>query len=1584
MQISRRNIFTTIKTEGGLLPADLLVRIAEGDPAVDGLTPEAYHLAKSERLNEAANRAWNRLKGAWEGFKAASQALPEADAGTTLTRERWLLILFQEFGYGRLTTRRAYEVEGKTYPVSHEWQNTPIHLVSFRQELDRRTPGARGASRVSPHSLLQELLNRGENLLWGLVSNGLVLRLLRDNVSLTRQAYVEFDLQAMMDSEAYSDFFLLFLLCHQSRVEVPEGKTPEHCWLERWYNSSLREGTRVLDRLRDGVEQAIQALGGGFLAHAANQALRDRLRSGDLTTQDYYRQVLRVVYRLLFLFVAEDRDLLLLPAGGDPALAAGRELYIRYYSTQRLRRLAERRRSARHADLYRALQLVFAKLHTGCPELALPALGSFLFSPQSTPDLSDADIANADLLEAVRNLTFTTEGNVRRWVDYRNLGPEELGSVYESLLEMHPDVNLDAGRFTLTVAAGSERKTSGSYYTPTSLVNCLLDSALDPVLDEACKKPEPDKALLDLKICDPACGSGHFLIAAAHRIAKRLAAIRAGEDEPSPLGYQHALRDVIGRCIYGVDINPDAVELCKINLWMEALEPGKPLTFLDHHIRCGNSLLGATPALLAQGIPDEAFKPIEGDHRAYCTELRRQNRGEREDAARGQGALFWPWERLGDLASAMVNLDEMPDDTPQAVQAKQERYEQLVKSSGYLFGRLWADAWCAAFVWRKVRERDGGPPYAITEQVFRAIERNPHSAPQWMKDEIQRLARQYQFFHWHLEFPDVFRPAEQRMANGERRMEGKAEESSTVAPLATCQSPIAASPQGWLGGFDCVLGNPPWEAVNADPVEFFAAVCPEISGADNQAERELLIDALKSTNPDMYALWSSHLRSQQAYQSMVKDSGRFPLGSYGKTNTFPLFTELGTQIMASHGRCGIIVKTAIATDHDYNPLFSWLMRNRRVHALVDFENKEGLFPAVHQMERFCLLTLVGGAAQAQEVVVAFNLHSLDQVRTNALRVSVRQIDHLTGGTFQFPAIRCSQDLHLLTVVSTRESICALNDPSGEWGADFAIIYDGGQVSSIGLTLEDIADGEESTILPVYEGKLIAHFNHRSATYEGIPRSHRFGKTPAVRDLASVDLLNPNRRVVPRYWVTQLQGASRLADKGIGVKWSLMYGRKASANNARSIIAAICPGPISNDTVPLLFFPDVVRPDAATRTLALCGVLCSFAFDYMARIRVVGTTFGKNLIMQMPVPTLTELRRSGLGQGWGAFIWLRALELTYTAWDLECLAQDLGYEGPPFKWDDERRFLIRCELDAAFFCLYLGNEQEWKQNGSKELLAYFPTPHHAVEYIMDTFRILRERDEAAHGTYRTKDTILEIYDEMQAVMAENAVAAGRQPTARYQTRLNPPPGPPCDAAGNFIPMAQWDPAHWPSHIHQPREAVVAVPEEVPVAEFAAMTYPATDADKAICAAALAVVEQSAGISSMEHLDALLLATHPDWCKAFLDRRGQAAFETARKSAPAALFVGQGQSIRWKECRDYLEQLNALTVAHGDKGQPIGVGTAIAPAKAGLPTGVDGVVECALMALARIRELRKDLSSVPQAQRVILDALEEQHLLCGLAA
>ena len=772
--------FQTIRVEGAILPPDLLQRVADGDRSLGGLNPADYHLVGNEKLNEATNRSWNRILGAWSAFVASAEKLPGSDPKTSLTRERWLLPLFQELGYGRLTTARAIELSGKSFAVSHSWGSVPIHLIGCGVELDVRSEGVAGAARMTPHGLVQELLNGSDDYLWGFVSNGLRLRILRDNSSLTRQAYVEFDLEAMMAGEAYSDFALLWLLCHQSRVEAEKI---EECWLEKWSRAAQEQGTRALDQLRDGVTSAISALGSGFISHPANRELIERLQSGALDKQDFYRQLLRLVYRLLFIFVAEDRDLLFAPDTERET----RERYTRYYSTSRIRRLAGRKRGTKHPDLYYTLRLVMQKLGSdeGCPELGLPALGSFLFSPEAIADIETCEIANSDLLAAIRALAYTLENGTLRPVDYRNLGSEELGSVYESLLELHPELNLGAGVFELRTAAGNERKTTGSYYTPTGLIQILLDSALDPVLDEALKKPNPEEALLALKVCDPACGSGHFLIAAAHRIAKRVASVRTGDIEPSPEATRTALRQVISKCIYGVDINPMSVELCKVALWMEAIDPGKPLSFLDHHIQCGNSLIGATPRLLREGIPDAAFQPVEGDDKAVCSEYRKRNKQERES---GQQSLFGhdlqPWEQLSNLATAMMSLDADDDGSVAAEHRKQERYEKLVESTDYEYGRLLADTWCAAFFWKKNREFD----YPITEEVYRRIERNPHSISAWMKNEVRHLASQNRFFHWHLAFPDVF------------RVPGRDEEPEN-------------DQTGWAGGFDCVVGNPPYVAM---------------------------------------------------------------------------------------------------------------------------------------------------------------------------------------------------------------------------------------------------------------------------------------------------------------------------------------------------------------------------------------------------------------------------------------------------------------------------------------------------------------------------------------------------------------------------------------------------------------------------------------------------------------------------------------------------------------------------------------------------------------------------------------------------
>jgi hypothetical protein len=160
MRRRHRETFTTIKTEGNLLPIDLLQRISEGGGGLKGLSPEDYHLAKNERLNEIINRAWQRCEGGWKAFQSEAESLPDKDAGTTLTRERWLLTLFQELGYGRLLTSKARDIDGKTYPISHNWHHTPIHLVTFRQDLDRRTPGVAGAA---PANLAEQKKIKGGN-----------------------------------------------------------------------------------------------------------------------------------------------------------------------------------------------------------------------------------------------------------------------------------------------------------------------------------------------------------------------------------------------------------------------------------------------------------------------------------------------------------------------------------------------------------------------------------------------------------------------------------------------------------------------------------------------------------------------------------------------------------------------------------------------------------------------------------------------------------------------------------------------------------------------------------------------------------------------------------------------------------------------------------------------------------------------------------------------------------------------------------------------------------------------------------------------------------------------------------------------------------------------------------------------------------------------------------------------------------------------------------------------------------------------------------------------------------------------------
>lgn len=472
----------TLVVEGGLLGLELIERLRESPEEVAGQKPQDFGLPANARLGEEIQDAFSSALSHWRRFARRRLAAP--DTGTSLTREQWVLPLLRELGFDPRARRRAFEAGGETFAISHEDGPVPIHIAAFDRDLGRRE-----GERLSPHALVQAYLNRSDAL-WGIVTNGRRLRILRDTTRIARAVYVEFDLEAIFEDELYADFALLFRIAHRSRFPREIAQAHE-CWFERWYQEGIEEGGRVRERLRAGVEKALETLGNGFLRHPESKELRRAFERGTLDAVDYWRELLNLVYRLLFLMTAEERRLLGLPEGAPDR--ARLPIYERWYGTERLRERAERRRgSDPHTDLWRGLCALFDALDSNrARALGLAALDGDLFDPCACRHLVGASIRNDDLLEAVFHLSTFEEREgrrgtgIRRRVRYAGLDVEELGSVYESLLDYHPQVDLaDPGNRPFRLVAGSQRKQTGSYYTPDELVQELIRSALEPVVEE--------------------------------------------------------------------------------------------------------------------------------------------------------------------------------------------------------------------------------------------------------------------------------------------------------------------------------------------------------------------------------------------------------------------------------------------------------------------------------------------------------------------------------------------------------------------------------------------------------------------------------------------------------------------------------------------------------------------------------------------------------------------------------------------------------------------------------------------------------------------------------------------------------------------------------------------------------------------------------------------------------------------------------------------------------------------------------------------------------------------------------------------
>lgn len=1310
--------FTSVRIGGGLLPPDVLAAVLAGN--LDGLKSGDYHLG-GESPREASARVWTHLLGVYHRFRDDLARLPEGDPAVGLTRERWLTQVLNELGYGRvpLTGAGGITVDERQYPVSHLWGATPIHLLGWGVPLDRRTAGVPGAAHRAPHAMVQELLNRTDTYLWGAVSNGRVLRLLRDSTTLTGQAYVEFDLEAMFDGELFAEFALLYLVVHQSRVETPPDGVPTDCWLERWRTTAVSQGVRALTLLRDGVQQAIETLGTGVLQHPANAALRNGLDSGAIRLEDLHASLLRTVYRLLFWAVAEERDALLDPDAPQVA----RDRYRQHFSSNRLRSLAVRRHGSAHDDLWEATKLVLTALgrEEGEPRLALPGLGG-LFTNTAADVLAATRLGNQPLLSAIRHLSVVQpKGQPRRLVDFRHLGAEELGSIYESLLELVARHDPMRHTFSLETLAGNDRKTSGSYYTPTELVELVLDTALDPVLDDAEKQSDPESALLAVTACDPAIGSGHFMVAAARRIANRLAMVRTGEVDPTPTDAQEAMHDVVARCIYGVDVNPMAADLAKVSLWLEAMAPGRPLSFLDHHIKVGNALLGTTPALLHDGIPDAAYTALTGDDKKTVTAWKNLNSQQRG----GQGDLFTdsgiPVGNAAERAAAAeVAARAAAAHNLADISWAAQRYAAEHSSDRAVRARRVADAWCTAFMGSKTPD-DEPITHATLEQI------SAGTAAQHVTATVDALAARHRLFHWHLEFPEIFRVPDNGPAN---------------------------TPTGWNGGFSAVLGNPPWERVKLQEQEFFASRDASIANAKNAAVRKRAIAALADSRPELLHEFNAAKRHAEAESHFLRSSGRYPLCGAGDVNTYSVFAEHFRTTLARNGRSGIVTPTGLATDATTAALFADTLRGRRLAAFYDFENEAKIFTGVHNQFRFAVTSTTGGE-RINDVRLAFYTRFVADVPARRFALASEEILLLNPNSGTLPVFRTRRDAEItLACYRTHPVLQRDGAPDGNpWGLRFARLFDMANDSGSFVSAEDLRergasfdgwawhDGDDRW-LPLYEAKMLSHWNQRFSTYAGATQAQlNKGTLPRLDDQ---QLDHPDLEPRARYWV-----AEKTVDEAVPAEWDrqwfLGWRDITNASNERTLVPSVLPRTAVGHVFPVAFVSTFQRAP-----LLQC-VWSSVVFDYIARQKLSGTHMTYGVINQLACPTPAAFANR---PPWGevtldAFVRARVLELTYTSERIQAYAEDVlgGDPGAVFRWIPERRGQIRAELDAAMLHLYGLDRDD-------------------AEHVLDSFFVVRKYEERDLDEFRTRRLVLAAYDAMAS-----AAATG----VPFHSPLDPPPG-----------------------------------------------------------------------------------------------------------------------------------------------------------------------------------------------------------------
>ena len=1224
----------------------------------------------------------------------------------------------------------------------------------FGLSLDDRDHDAKGRSRT-PHGQILRYLSTAEivsdgQLRWGILTNGGVWRLYDYRTRPRATGYFEADLATLLTPGNEDDLRVFFLLFRRDSFTCQNGATTT------FLEAALAKGRRYEELVAQDLSGVV--FDSVFLKLV--QAIADAATGESLAA--IREAALIFLYRLLFVLYAEDRGL----------LPVSDSRYDDYGLQKRARkdiadRMADGDTFSTHAtNYYDHLMTLFRIVDKGDTSIGLPPYNGGLFASETAALLKDIRLADAQIAPIIYAMSHSRDPDEgHRFVNYRDMSVQQLGSIYERLLE-HEPVRDDDGNIVIRPNPYA-RKDSGSFFTSQELVDLIVDRTLKPLADERRKafeakaaalksdrrskaerraelrKFDPAEAVLNLKVLDPAMGSGHFLVTAVDFLSdyiadlvewtpaipewldgeyvsplvERVATIRQdilhrAEEanwviDKSQLTDQAIIRRmVLKRCIYGVDKNPLTVELAKVSLWLHSFTVGAPLSFLDHHLRCGDSLIGlrvldATRDLrkMAQLFFDSAIAGAE--------------------AAREGMHLI---EEMSD--ADMVEVRE----SATLFHGVEGMTAELRGLLDFLCGLRWFTAGM------KLKEHSVFmDPLVVTigstadTDQLKLLTRGPESMattppdsgdPAWLAfaeywRTFRTVADRERFLHWEVAFPGVWRDWQSNRPEG---------------------------------GFDAIIGNPPWDRIKLQEVEWFANRDHELALVPTASAREKGIQRLRNEGSPLAAEFDDAKNRADRLAQVVRAFGHYPLLGGGDINLYSLFVERAMHLIKPDGFIGLLTPSGIYADKTAAPFFKSVSTSGRLGGLFDFENKKIFFKDIHASFKFCALIFGGEERQFDQTECAFFLHDTQTVKDpdRCFPLAPADFARVNPNTGTAPIFRTRHDADITRRIYERHPVLVDRSDGNErkaWPVKYVRMFDMANDSNLFWTATQLeAKGfypvegnrwkrENELYLPLYEGKMVQAFDHRAAGV--VNREGNLFRPGQPDKTLNEEYRDPSFSSRPRYWVRQQD--STLTER---FDWFLAFKDITASTNVRTMIAAAIPRVGCGHTLPVIL-PSEDRFDVVSAACLLAN-LNSFGFDYVTCQKVQATHLTWYIVEQLPVIAPADYDRSFGKTTARDLVRDHVLRLTYTAHDMAPFARDLGYNGPPFIWNEEERRHLRARLDALYFHLYGLIRED-------------------AAYILDTFPIVRQKDETQFGTYRTRTLILAYMNALAAGDTETVVA-----------------------------------------------------------------------------------------------------------------------------------------------------------------------------------------------------------------------------------